>query len=306
MNKTILTALVILSFSLAACTRDSSKTTENKNTTDSPDKKQEQTSNNTNTNSTDKKSPQTGQTTNPQGSGSNSNGDVWKFTQKSFTKSYKGCDVTREDCANIQIYYLEMTEGKWKKQIDESIRDNALLAYNVEDTHYSDFDKITERFMKDYEDFKKEVPDFPGAWYLKDSTAIVYNTADFLCVKNDMENYLGGAHGAYNTTYTNFDMKTGNVLYIKDIFKKGSDSKLSKMIEAAIRKQYEVKANEKLTDAGFFENKIYPNENFAITKDGIDFLFNHYEIAAYALGVIEVKFTYSELDGLLNKNMINR
>jgi hypothetical protein len=44
MNKIILTALVVLSFSLAACTRDSSKTTENKNTTDSPDKKQEQTS----------------------------------------------------------------------------------------------------------------------------------------------------------------------------------------------------------------------------------------------------------------------
>jgi len=302
MKKVLYLFIAATMFALSACTKDSGKTTsENKSTeSNSIGKKQEG-----NTNSaTDKKTPESGQQS-TNGAAGNQGGDLPKFTQKVYTKTYKGCDKNKEDCAHISYYNLEMTEGKFKKEINESLRDNALIAYSVEDEHLTDFDKLMDRFMKDYEQFKKDVPDFPGAWYLMDSTSIVNNTPEILCVKNTMENYLGGAHGAYNVIYTNFDMKTGNVLYVKDVFVKGADNKLSKMIEAAVRKQYEVKPNEKLTDAGFFENKIYPNENFAITKDGIEFLFNQYEVAAYALGPVEVKFTYKELEGLLNKNIIN-
>jgi hypothetical protein len=54
-----------------------------------------------------------------------------------------------------------------------------------------------------------------------------------------LENYLGGAHGSYNIAYTNFDMRTGNVLKTKDIFKKGYDKELEKLIEQRIRKHFE-------------------------------------------------------------------
>lgn len=302
MKKVLYLFVAAAMLALSACTRDSGKTTsENKSTENaSSDKKQETGSTNQ---STDKKSSEEGQQS-TNGAAGNQGSDLPKFTQKVYSKTYKGCDKNKEGCAHISFYNLEMTDGKFKKQINESLRDNALLAYTMESENLTDFDKIMDRFMKDYEDFKKEIPDFPGAWYLMDSTAIVNNTTDILCVKNTMENYLGGAHGAYNVIYTNFNMKNGNVLYIKDVFVQGAENKLSKMIEAAVRKQYEVKPNEKLTEAGFFEDKIYPGENFAITKDGIEFLYNQYDIAAYALGPIEVKFTYKELEGLLNKDVI--
>lgn len=299
MNKIISALLVLLSFSLAACTRDSTKTTENKNTTGSSDKKQEQTS----TSSSDNKSSQTGQPNSPEGAGNNGN-DLPKFTQKVFKKNYNNCLDTAEMCTRIEIYYPEMTDGKYKDKINALVKDMALSCYSTDDVHYPDFDKLISQFMKDYEEFRKEVPDFPGGWYLKDTTAIITNTPDILCFENISESYMGGAHGAYNAAYTNFDMRTGNVLKTKDIFTKGYEKVLNKLIEEKIRKHFEIKPNESLVEGGLFENKVSFNDNFAIKKDGIEFLYNQYEIAAYAMGVIEIKLSYKELDAILNKEVV--
>jgi len=300
MKKLILAILIIFSFSFAACTRDSSKTAENKNTTDSPDKKKEQTSNSTQSN--DSKTP-AGQQGSPEGAGNTGN-DIPKFTQKIFKKNYKDCLDTAEMCTYIHIYYPEMTDGKYKDKINALTKDMALSCYSTDDTHYPDFDKLISQFMKDYEDFRKEAPDFLGGWYLKDTTAIITNTADILCFENISESYLGGAHGAYNVAYTNFDMRNGNVLKTKDIFTKGYEKELNKLIEQGIRKHFEIKPNQSLTEGGLFENKVSFNDNFAIKKDGIEFLYNQYEIAAYAMGVIEIKLSYKELDAILNKDVV--
>lgn len=299
MNKIILALLVLLSFSLAACTRDSSKTTENKNTAENPDKKQEQTG----TTSTDKKNTTASQQGSPEGAG-NSGSDLPKFTQKVFKKNYNNCLDTAEMCTHIEIYYPEMTEGQYKDKINALVKDMALSCYSTDDSHYPDFDKLISQFMKDYEDFRKEAPDFPGGWYLKDTTGVITNTPEILCLANISESYLGGAHGAYNVAYTNFDMRSGNVLKTKDIFTKGYEKVLNKLIEEKIRKHFEIKPNESLVEGGLFENKVSFNDNFAIKKDGIEFLYNQYEIAAYAMGVIEIKLSYQELDSILNKEVV--
>lgn len=300
MKKVFFVTLVILSFSLAACTRDSSKTSENKNTTDSPDKKQEQTK--TNSNSTDNKS-QTGQQSSPESAGNNGS-DLPKFTQKVFKKNYKDCLDTAEMCTFIRIYYPEMTDGKFKDKVNALTKDMALSCYSTDDVHYPDFEKLMSQFIKDYEGFKKEAPDYPGGWYLMDSTAIITNTPEILCLMNVSENFLGGAHGSYNVAYTNFDMRNGNVLKTKDIFNKGYEKELNKLIELGIRKHFEIKPSQTLSEGGLFENKVSFNDNFAITKDGIEFLYNQYEIAAYAMGVIEVKLSYKDLDAILNKEVV--
>lgn len=300
MRKLFYITLVLVSFYLTACTRDSTKTADNKTTPPVTDKQKE---GSTNSNSPDKKSLQTGQQGSNESAG-NSSGDLPKFTQKVYSKNYKGCLDTAEACTYIHIYYPEMTDGKYKDKINSLVKDMALSSYYTEDTHYSDFDKMINQFMKDYEDFKKDVPEYPGGWTLMDSTGVITNTPEILTFKNTSENYLGGAHGSYNVAYTNFDMRTGNVLKTKDIFVKGYEKTLNKMIEERIRKHFEMKPNESLVEGGLFENKVSFNDNFAITKDGIEFLYNQYEIAAYAMGVIEIKLSYKDLDAILNKEVV--
>ncbi len=300
---TLLLFLVSISFTLAACTRESSKTTENKKNPETQDKKQEQTG--TNTPLTDKKTPEVSQQGSPEGAGTGSQADLPKFSEIIFQKSYKDCDIAKEGCTNIQIYYPVMTGSAYADKINAMIKDMALHVYPIEGTHFSDFNELMNQFVKDYENFKKEVPDAASlGWYLKDSTSILTNTADIFCFENTSESFLGGAHGSYNVAYTNIDMRNGNVLKTKDIFNKGYENALNKLIEEKIRKHFEIKPSENLTDGGLFENKVSFNDNFAITKEGIEFLYNQYEIAPYAMGVIEVKFSYKELDGLLNKEVL--
>ncbi|MBS1515587.1 MAG: DUF3298 domain-containing protein [Bacteroidetes bacterium] len=296
-------AIFILALALCSCTRESSKTADNKNTPQVTDTKKDQTSSTT-TNG-DKNSPQTGQNTSPQGSGSNSSGDLPKFTQKSHVKSYKGCDITKDDCANIQIYYLEMADGKYSSVVNQLIKEQAMNVYSFEESpKYKDLSEVTDAFMKDYEEFKKDVPDAPGAWYLKDTTAIITNTPEILCFENRHESYLGGAHGSFNVAYTNVDMRTGKRLNTANIFVKDFKKTLNALIEKEIRKILEIKPGQSLTDGGLFENTVGFNENFAIKKDGIEFLYNQYEIAPYALGVIEVKLSYKDLESILNKEVV--
>jgi len=57
-------------------------------------------------------------------------------------------------------------------------------------------------------------------------------------------------------------------------------------------------------DGGLFENKIAYNDNFAVTKEGLKFYYNNYEIAPYASGPTEILITYSELNDLISKNSI--
>ncbi|MBS1493892.1 MAG: DUF3298 domain-containing protein [Bacteroidetes bacterium] len=301
MKKIVYITLVLFSVSLAACTRESSKTTDTKTTPSTTDKKQEDVKNNTT--STDKKTSESGQNSSNEAAGNNGS-DLPKFTQKVFTKNYKNCIDTAEGCTYIQVYYPEMTDGKYKDKVNALVKDMALSCYSTDDVHYADFDKLISQFMKDYEDFRKDVPDFPGGWTLKDSTSIVTNTTDILCLQNTSESYLGGAHGAYNVAYTNFDMRNGNILKTKDIFIKGYEKTLNKLIEERIRKHFEMKPNENLVEGGLFENKVSFNDNFAIKKDGIEFLYNQYEIAPYAMGVIEIKLSYKDLDAILNKDVI--
>jgi len=301
MNKTIILALTLSCFVLCSCTRESSKTSENKKSPETTENKTGQT--NTNTPSTEKKPAEVNGQSSPESAGNLGNG-LPKFTEKNYKKSYKGCDDKKEDCTNFQVYYPEMTEGAYKDKVNALVKDMALSSYSTDDKHYPDFDKLMDGFMKDYEDFRKEFPDAPAVWYLKDSTAIVYNSSYILCLANISENYLGGAHGSYNVAYTNFDMRNGNVLKTKDIFNKGYETALNKMIEAQYRKQMNLKPGEPLIEGGLFDNKIAFNDNFAITNEGIEFLYNQYEIAPYAVGVIDIKLTYKELDAILNKEVI--
>ena len=62
-----------------------------------------------------------------------------------------------------------------------------------------------------------------------------------------------------------------------------------------------------LTEAGFWfdDDKFSVNNNFSIGKDGLNFVYNNYEITAYAYGPTELFIPYKSIkkvikpDGLL-------
>lgn len=113
---------------------------------------------------------------------------------------------------------------------------------------------------------------------------------DILSYKMTTDCYLGGAHGSYMVNYYNFDMNTGKLLDIKDIVPADKEQAVLKAMEEQLCKDFDA------TDLPDLQSKtgitalgdLYLTNNFRFKGDSIQFLFNQYEIAPYAAGLIKV------------------
>ncbi|WP_165953149.1 DUF3298 and DUF4163 domain-containing protein [Pedobacter changchengzhani] len=133
---------------------------------------------------------------------------------------------------------------------------------------------------------------------------IQFNDKGFVIISNFNDNYSGGAHGNYNSSFYRFDVKNQKKLELNDLLKIDSNL-LQKILEKNLRKSYNIKPTEKLTTV-LFENYLKANKNFYFNENGITFLYNPYEVASYAQGQIVVFIPYSDLKDHLNIDFMKR
>ncbi len=108
--------------------------------------------------------------------------------------------------------------------------------------------------------------------------------------------YPRSAHGSSNTKYINYDIESGRIIELDDIFvhEKMNDELVDKIRERA-------KAMEALAGPISIEG-LPANGNFYVTNSGdIVFAYQPYEAASYAQGVIDVRFQPYELTDMMSK-----
>lgn len=172
--------------------------------------------------------------------------------------------------------------------------------------------KYVEDYLRMYKeleaDFKEDLENAEnepiGAWYSYYETSeneILYNANNILSYNVYFENYTGGAHGAHTTTNHVIDLTTATFVREDDIFIYGFNDKLAKLFVEEIKKQNNLENAEELEDMGYFSiDEIYPNDNFSVDEEGITYSFNEYEIAAYFVGITQIKLTWETVKDLLN------
>lgn len=106
--------------------------------------------------------------------------------------------------------------------------------------------------------------------------------------------YLGGAHPYSYGGYVVFDMSTGEEVKEAD-FLDVENSDLYDLLFAKVLEAMDTEEPEDLLDAPTF------NANFSVDNEGVTWLFNPYEVAAYAYGPIEATLTWEELEPYLLK-----
>jgi dTDP-4-dehydrorhamnose 3,5-epimerase-like enzyme len=122
---------------------------------------------------------------------------------------------------------------------------------------------------------------------------------------------MGGAHGLETRNYFNFDLKTGNLISENDLFLPSYKSGLADLIKKRIVEESKENKDSKdtepilsLEDTDFWIDSIKPNGNFYITDEGINYVFNPYEIAPYYMGQTEVSLPFNRLKDLLKPKTI--
>lgn len=108
--------------------------------------------------------------------------------------------------------------------------------------------------------------------------------------------YSGGAHGISQLNYITVDLENNKIIQLKDLFKPNVNytSIINKAVNAQLIERQAEGEVFFIGPGGF--NGIKENQNFYIDSNGnIIIVFNVYEIAPYAAGVVEVPLSKTDL-----------
>ena len=145
----------------------------------------------------------------------------------------------------------------------------------------------------------------PPAFLLHNSelslkTSSVYNDNGILSLRMEKSLYDGGAHSLPMIKLLSYSHKTGDRIFLEDIFQEGYESKVRDEIVAAIMRDKGFEAEEQMLMSGYFGlGTLEPTQNFLLKEDTITFLYNPYEIGSYSLGCVEVPVALNAVSNVL-------
>lgn len=147
-----------------------------------------------------------------------------------------------------------------------------------------------------------------GTWYSYykeiESHVQLYDK-DLLVYRVYYNEYTGGAHGIYTTTYLNMDLTLMRPLCLDDIFVGDYKDTLTDLIWSQLMNVNKASTREELEEQGYGSiGDITPTENFYLSKEGITFYYNVYDIAPYAMGPVEVNIPFAMIKHLLGSSPI--
>ncbi len=151
---------------------------------------------------------------------------------------------------------------------------------------------------------KESAGDISGEWYNKSIIDLFSKTPLTYTLSNTVTGYTGGAHGHYGLDFTNYSLKTHKTIALDELFIADSNQTLHNIALSHYKDIFGIKKNQTLQDDGWFNNEFILAENFALTPQGIYFLYNQYEIKAYSYGLTEFMLPYSKLYSIIDPNGI--
>ena len=114
--------------------------------------------------------------------------------------------------------------------------------------------------------------------------------------------YEGGAHSVNQRTTMNFDVQTGRLMGLNDIFVPGYENLLNAVLQKALCEKVGVAGISDLRQKGYLVRmQMFPSENFILEDETITFIYNPSEIAPHTLGETELVIPLSDLEQILRK-----
>ncbi|MBE6253345.1 MAG: DUF3298 domain-containing protein [Bacteroidales bacterium] len=174
-----------------------------------------------------------------------------------------------------QAFDLENSEGSLEEVairyrenlIDEYMNENAVLENGIRTWE----DRISGNFQPRYKDYRN----YQISYY----------------------SFRGGAHGIQTLSNIVFDNKTGDVVREQDLFTPGYEEPVAQLLRLAVKTSMEEEDPELMQLVQL--ELVVPNGNFCVREDGVEWLFQPYEVGPYALGIVSATLSWEELKPFL-------
>ncbi len=194
-------------------------------------------------------------------------------------------------------YYLK-ADSIWKDSVNQTIAHFVFLSSNFEDLEKKEVKLSNQFFVSCLDSFHKQAlqdysdAEYSSLWAYDVDCRVLEQDENFITLSNFIYTFTGGAHGNTYQQYISFDKKTGKELKLSDIV--SNLDEFNEIAEKEFRIALEL-GSENFEDLGFWfeNNKFSCNDNFYFTENGINFLFNTYEIGPYAVGQVEFSVPYT-------------
>lgn len=175
-------------------------------------------------------------------------------------------------------------------------------------SYINEYRRDLEPMYREDEKNKKKIGTPIGAWYSYYKTIksqVQLYEKNLLVYKIYYDEYTGGAHGIYMTSFLNMDLSTMHPLRLDDIFVEEYQDSLTNLIWSQMMADNKVTTRTALEDLGFGSTgEISPIENFYLDQEGITFYYNVYDITPYSTGPVQVKIPFEALAHLLRSNPV--
>ncbi|MBR0036550.1 MAG: DUF3298 domain-containing protein [Bacteroidales bacterium] len=194
-----------------------------------------------------------------------------------------------------------LTEGEMPFGQDEC--DVPQMMRKLVDLLNDNYHKELSEFVSNYDDINET------SWLNYEANyegTIVAKVNQFLSYQIIAYFYTGGAHGSTICNYRVFDTAQNSVVQLGDIVSENTRPYIAELMANKPSPDFDGKSLAQMKKEGyFFEDAVLDlPDNFFITEDGITFVFQQYEIAPYAMGIISVDLTWEELQPLLPKESV--
>jgi len=215
--------------------------------------------------------------------------------------SYDNCHQDSSTCTYVFLEYPEFSDST-KSDLNEVISGKLRVTasnYFREEAIDGTFEHIAQSFIKDYQSFKIDFPEYQIGWYVKVFAEITYESEGIFSFRIDSESFTGGAHPNSSTSFYVIDKQTKKELSTSAII--SDTSKFKNLLEAEFRRIKGMRGDQSFADRGFYidEGDFLLNNNIGISDTKIMVHFNPYEIAPYAEGATTIEMNKSELKDIL-------
>lgn len=249
------------------------------------------------------------------GKGDGSEGRAVKYVTIETFEQESNCDTSQTDCTIIHFSYPRIV-GSGNKSLNDTLDAQIQKWLTGSLTGSEDAlspEAFSKAFISDYEAFRKEYPENSAKWFIRRKVDFIANNNRYVTLQLSEENYLGGAHGMSLNLFANFSFETGERINLEDLVAEGQMEKLEQLAEGLFRQEKEIPEGQSLQDAGYFymeesgnDSPFFLTNNFAITREGLLFYYNPYDIAPYSMGATILKVPFREIAGTLKTDGVLR
>lgn len=218
---------------------------------------------------------------------------------KVYSKNVVSSDNTPDTTKAVITYPIFADE-----QLNQFI-EQKMMKFADEGEHYNTYQEFANAFIKNFDDFSKDNKTYGQAWFMDGKIEVKARQAHYFSALVTYVSYEGGAHPNSNFTYLNYDPSGHKEIILDSLIQPGAMPLLTAVGEKIFRKNEKLSTDQSLKDGYFFENdKFSLNHNFSITNEGLKFLYNPYEIKAYAFGITELLIPFAALKEITRPNSL--